>query len=292
MIESIRITAKPWKFMAIILAGSIISRTAGAAVIAQAHDFNGEPLAGITIEGDIEPGDATKLQNAVAEYDIIHEPNAADRIYLRSKGGDVAEAMKMGTYIRRMRLVTEVPIKLEGHESDRGSWVSPVSKDNDVCASACFLIYARGVDRLGNRLALHRPYLPRQIATGISDVEYEAAEKRVMTKVSEYLKDMEVDQFFINKMMANSSQDAYLVSLSETDEYHLSGIVPSIEEAVLTKCTVLTSQDKKAVDSPTTSQEERMKLLKKDEAGFDCEAKVLGEMRYDAFKREMANAAR
>ncbi len=60
-----------------------------------------------------------------------------------------------------------------------------------------------------------------------------------MTKVSMYLKDMEVDQFFIDKMMSNSSQDAYLVSLWETDRYHLSNIAPSIEEAVLSKCNVL-----------------------------------------------------
>jgi hypothetical protein len=208
-------------------------------------------------------------------------------VYLRSQGGDIEEAMKMGSFIRRLRLETEVPTQLQS----RGHIFSVVSveKNNNICAGACFLVYAGGVARLGNLLALHRPYLSRDTANKISDLEYEAAEKRSMAKVRQYLKDMEVNDFFIDKLMSNSSQDAYHVALWETDEYHLSQIVPSLEEAVLTRCASVTREEAQRVDSDTATPEERDRFFAKLRATLDCKDNALDDMRRAAFKREMEN---
>ena len=262
-----------------------------AATMGTAHDKNGKPLSGIIVEGDIELGDAIKLQTAVTEYNLINTSRVATRIYLRSKGGDVEEAMKMGDYIHRLRLETEIPTSVNGH-NDIFSWVSPNAKDNNICASACFLIFAGGVVRQGNMLALHRPYLPRETAIKISDLQYELIEKNIIAKVKKYLKDMEVDQFFVDKMMSNNSQDSYVVALWETDRYHLSGIVPSVEEIVLSKCNMLTSKEKQAIDAEKLSSEERERLFAKYQAGRQCESDVLDEMRREAFKRDIKNLAR
>jgi hypothetical protein len=261
---------------------------ANAANISEAHDNqNGKLLFGILVEGDIEPGDAIRLENAVLQFDVIYSPHVARFVYLRSRGGDAEEAMKMGTVIRRLRLETEVPTQLEGH-SDIFSWVSPADKSNNICASACFLIYAGGVERHGNLLALHRPYLAKDTASKMSDLQYEAAEKHAMAEVQQYLKDMEVGDFFIDKVMSNSSQDAYHVTLWETDEYHLSQIVPSLEEAVLARCTSVTTEEAQRVDSGKASPEERERILAKLETAGNCQDDVLGDMRQAAFKREMA----
>ncbi len=262
---------------------------ANAANISDAHDSQtGKPLFGILVEGDIQPGDALRLQNAVLQFDTVHEPQVARFIYLRSRGGDVGEAIKMGTFIRRLRLETEVPTQAQGH-SDTFSWVSPTDKSNSICASACFLIYAGGVERHGNLLALHRPYLPKDTGSKISDLQYEAAEKHAMAEVRQYLKDMEVDDFFIDKLMSNSSQDAYHVALWETDEYHLSQIAPSLEEAILTRCTPVTKDEAHRVDSGAASAEERERVFAKLMAATSCEDNALGVIRQAAFKREMAN---
>jgi len=221
---------------------------ATAATIDVAHDQSGKPLSAITLEGDIEPGDLVRLEIAVEQFDIIHEPHVAARIYLRSRGGDVEEAMKLGSYIRRLRLETEAPTKVDGN-SDIMSFVSPAAGNNNICASACFLIFAGGVRRHGNLLALHRPYLPKSAARKISDLDYEAIEKSTMIKVALYLKNMEIDQFFIDKMMTTDSQDAYVVSLWETDKYHLHGTVPSIEESILARCTELSSTERGELDA-------------------------------------------
>ncbi len=204
-----------------------------------------------------------------------------------SRGGDVDEALKMGIFIRRLRLETEVPTQLEGH-SDIFSWVSSADKSNNICASACFLIYAGGVERHGNLLALHRPYFPRDTATKMSDLQYEAAEKHSMAQVRQYLKDMEGNDFVVDKMMSNSSQDAYHVALWETDKYHLSQIVPSLEEAVLARCTSVTTEEARRVDSGKASPEEHKQILAKLKTADDCKDNVLDDIRQAAFKREMA----
>jgi hypothetical protein len=54
-----------------------------AASISEAHDNrSGKPLSGILVEGDIEPGDALRLQNAVLQYDVVYSPYIARFIYL------------------------------------------------------------------------------------------------------------------------------------------------------------------------------------------------------------------
>jgi hypothetical protein len=52
---------------------------------------DGLVISGIKVEGEIVPGDAQTLLDFYGKYASQISP-----VYLRSKGGDVAEAMKMG----------------------------------------------------------------------------------------------------------------------------------------------------------------------------------------------------
>ncbi len=57
---------------------------ANAANVSEAHDNqNGKLLFGILVEGDIEPGDAIRLQNAVLQFDMTYSPHVARFVYLR-----------------------------------------------------------------------------------------------------------------------------------------------------------------------------------------------------------------
>jgi hypothetical protein len=58
---------------------------------------------------------------------------------------------------------------------------------------------AGGVHRDGNYLALHRPYLSKEAASKLSDVEHEAAQKQEMAKVHKYLENMEVTRSLSTK---------------------------------------------------------------------------------------------
>ena len=257
-----------------------------AATFELARRTDGTIIQGVKLEGDIVAGDSQKLLEFYNTYGDLVSP-----IYLRSKGGNVDEAMKMGAIIRRLRLETHVPVwdvsrqPIDSIRTDH--------QENMICASACFLVYAAGASRVGNYLALHRPYLPREEAKKINDVEYEALQKRLFPKVKAYLADMEIDQYWIDRMFAASSQDRYMPTWAEADSklHHLMGIVPSLEEIVLSKCNQDADVDRKLSalrNAPRSvdNQEQSRRLIEDLRVFYQCQKTVLDDMQSAAFDRE------
>ena len=274
----------------LLLVGSM--GTAKAATFDLARKPDGTIISGSRIEGEIVPGDAQRLLDFYKQYGTSISP-----LYLRSRGGDVEEAMQMGSIIRRLRLETAVPVWDTGDKpSDPIKLDDP---DDHICASACFLVYAGGATRFGNYLALHRPYISRKDALNLSDVEYETRQKEIMPKVKVYLADMEIDQYWIDRMFATNSQEGYMPTWGEADNKvrHLMGMVPSLEEVVLSKCNEDPDVDKKiqafrnSRSGPLTSaDEEKMKeIMFKSDVFSKCEDKVLSDMQYEAFNREYSS---
>ena len=158
-------------FKSVFAALALLGATAPTlgATIDLARTGDGKLLVGVKLEGDIEPGDALKLLALYEKYG----DEAVSPVYLRSKGGDVEEAIKVGRLIRQLRLETEVPIR---RDNEGLSLVPATDAANFVCASACFLVFAGGVGRTGDFLALHRPHLSEEAARSLSDVDREAAQ--------------------------------------------------------------------------------------------------------------------
>ena len=122
----------------------------------------------------------------------------------------------------------------------------------------------------------------------MSDVEQETAQKQLMAKVGEYLQTMEVDQFYIDKMMSTNSQDGYALTGNDVVAHPLDIIVPSIEEIILTKCDIVTMSQIEAAQKDTTL-EGRQRWTKLNEqwiAGKNCEEKQLDALRAAAWDRE------
>ncbi len=283
---------RKWWLGALALAISLNS--ARSATVEQAWNADGHYQWTLKVEGDIVVGDADKLRTKLLDYYNIFGASI-DTVDLASQGGDVEEAMKMSALIRRLRLKTEVAVGDATHPP-----VSLVVHDGKdlACASACFLVYAGGVDRFGTYLALHRPYVPRQIASQLSDLEHEAIQRQEMTKVTKFLLDMDIDQFWIDIMMNTNSQNAYYVPLEIGDEkiHHLQGLVPSIEEIVLAKCTGDTADlDRqlavlRAADPALTpgTLAKMTQIFERAQVFFACEKSALTEIRTAAFTREAA----
>jgi hypothetical protein len=262
------------------------SAASTAATFELARRTDGTIIQGVKLEGDIVPGDSQKLLEFYNTYGEWVSP-----IYLRSKGGNVDEAMKIGTIIRRLRLETNVPRWDIGREPI--DFIKLDHRENMICASACFLVYAAGAYRSGNYLAMHRPYLQREDAKKINDVEYEALQKRLFPKVKAYLADMEIDQYWIDQMFAANSQDRYMPTWAEADSklHHLMGIVPSLEEIVLSKCNQDADVDRKLsalrnAPGSVDNQEKSKRLIEDTLVFFECRKTVLDDMRSAAFERE------
>lgn len=258
------------------MCGSLAVCTASTFELARRTD--GTIIRGVKLEGEIVPGDVQKLLEFYNAYGFMVSP-----IFLRSKGGNVEEAMKMGIIIRRLRLKTRIPTLLDAG-SQPIDFIKIDHQENMICASACFLVYAGGASRFGNYLALHRPSLPREEARKINDAEYEALQKQMLPKVKAYLTDMEIDQYWIDRMFAANSQERYMPTLSEADSqlHHLMGFAPSLEEVVLSKC----SQDPLSNALRPLSVDDKQKLIEDSKIFHQCQDTALSDMQSAAFKRE------
>ena len=276
----------------IALVGAVLAGSASAASAATfdlARSPDGSVVPGLRVEGEIVPGDAQRMLDAYANYGTAISP-----VYLRSKGGDVEEAMRMGTIIRRLRLETSVPVWITGRPPVDSIKVD--HQEDTICASACFLVYAGGAVRFGNYLALHRPYLARKDAQKLTDIEYEAFQKTFTPEVKAYLADMDVDQYWIDRMFASNSQEAYMPTWDEATNklWHLMGMVPSLEEVVLSKCKEDPDEDEKigafldTRSGPVTPTDiAKMNDITHESDVFDeCRKTVFSGMQSAALERE------
>lgn len=271
-----------FRLLAVIAFAFIAPVAARAATIGVAPGPNGEVLEGVKIEGEIEPGDANKFIRFYAYFGPIRSRT----VFLRSKGGNVAEAMAIGRLVHQFRLTTQVPSHDVSGELEQGYQFSPSDdRGNFLCASSCFLIYAGGVERHGDYLILHRPYFRRSDLGNISDEEYESQQKKLDDAVRQYLRDMEVDQFYLDKLMATNSQDGYTISMHDDDAHPLEDMPPSIEEIVLSKCKRPSKQEEDEADRSPPYSPARMAIGEKDLAWFNCQSEEMRNLRYAAWQR-------
>lgn len=190
-----------------ILSFSIVSKSA------QIEEFDKNFY---VLRGLIEKGDSDKL------LDEIKNTKHAG-LLLDSKGGDLEEAIKIGSIVKTLGM--NVNVSKEG-----------------ICGSACFFIYMNGLSRLAagielkgyskasavGFIAIHRPFFKE------ADTNTNSNQKVLEKRAAEYLKDLSVPTDLIEKMMSYSSVDAYFLTSDDIDRL---GTRPSeIEELYISKC--------------------------------------------------------
>lgn len=168
----------------------------------------------IQLSGQIKDGDYERLVSLIENSPVsfLGSPSIA----LSSRGGSVAEAIKIGGLVEKASLMTVV-------------------NKNEICASSCFLIFIAGNMRLTDgSILIHRPYIAGESYS--KDEVDEAGEKqRASVKVvRQYLEVRSVHSDIIDKMLSLSSTKAY--RLSEDDLWTLGLTSPWFEESVIAKC--------------------------------------------------------
>jgi hypothetical protein len=118
----------------------------------------------------------------------------------------------------------------------------------------------------------------------------------VDSRVKAYLADMEVDQYWIDRMFSANSQEYYMPPWFEADSklHHLMDMVPSLEEVVLSKCKEDPDVDRKVQafgasgSGPLTDADvKKMKEITREaDVFYECEKTVLSAMQNAAFERE------
>jgi hypothetical protein len=180
---------------AVLALNMVLATAATAADIHPARSIDGSPLAGVTIEGMIAPGDFAKL------VPLLLDAEGKSVVWLASPGGNLSEALRMGALIRQLALEVRVP-------DDRSRpLVRLRDPDNNTCASACFFLYAAGVRRQGSVLGIHKPSLPADEYFSLGLDGSVTAHRRIQEATADYLDQMGVPARYASMMMAGSPTD-------------------------------------------------------------------------------------
>ncbi|MHA6325399.1 COG3904 family protein [Roseivivax sp. CAU 1753] len=148
------------------------------------------------LEGGIEPGDAERIRNRLAE--VLPTPRT---LVLQSPGGSVRDALDLGRHLRAEGIATEM---LAG----------------EYCYSACPYLFAGGAERTledGASLGVHQHYfgqstlLPAFVA--VEDIQ------RGQGEVMTYLDDMGIDPLVMQHALSTPPDEIYVLLPEEIARY-------------------------------------------------------------------------
>jgi hypothetical protein len=151
---------------------------------------------------------------------------------LDSPGGDVQEAFSLSDVVVRAVLDTAT------HTPGRPITLPPMHQN--VCVSACFLVWVAGADRahwsFGKfGLGLHRPYFAPETYAQQDAGTAAQQQQESFIRVRTYLRRFEVPDALIDTMMTRSSREIYWLS-SNDDSSVMSGRAPWFEELMIARC--------------------------------------------------------
>lgn len=233
-------------------------------------------LKGVLIEGKIIKGDFEKFKElalSVPEGGVV---------WLSSPGGDLAESIKIGLLVRKLKLSVMAPtLKQE-------IWsiiINLKNQQNSICASACFFIYAAGVHRTGERLGVHRLHMTEgdlrsltldQVVMGLSSAD-EFAEA--------YLRKMGIPNSIIVKMQ--STDPSAIAWLSDDDMKSLSGYIREYDEWLNAKCQFAgyDTSDKSACKDCSVEEKLNLSAYQSNNSRYECKKKLIEKEQNEARSR-------
>jgi hypothetical protein len=210
-----------------------------------AADIRVDPQTEILLEGQIEKGDYEKLLKIARDLYVY-----PGKIYLASPGGNLAEAMKIGRMIRRLRWATEVPeTSLPPDLVQRIAQMHGLKDPahNNVCASACFFVFVAGIFRYGDRLGIHRPYMSNADLRRLSGDQAIGASQGARAEVAGYLEKMGLPAKYA-QMMYSVSKDQTLWLGHGDIKADLQGFIPELQDWVKAKCDKMSDSERAARD--------------------------------------------
>jgi hypothetical protein len=170
----------------------------------------------VLMRGEIKPGDYNKL----IRFSIRNKIDflAIGGFVLESPGGDIAEALAIGRFLKSLY----APVM-----------VGPFF---GRCASACFIIFVSAVDRVATAglIGIHRPYVAPERLRSLPLAEAESEESKALLDAEKYLHTLRVPNAIVDEMFSNSSTDIHWLSDDELEQ--LGSRAPSYEEVLVARC--------------------------------------------------------
>ena len=225
------------RYIFLLLLGLIFVLNENLLQAAQIDVYATEEYANIRLIGKIEKGDAETFK-IIVEY-LREEKITVNMLLLASIGGDVIEAMQIGTIVRESFIPTQAPFALDSGFT-YNEYPSGLKEDDCDCSSACFLIWVAGVYRMGDVLGIHRPYFLGRNVEELSTTEAQKEHVQMYERIRSYLENMDVPEHIINKMFNTRSDEIIYL---DWDSAKLMESVPSFDEWVGESCLRLNTEE-------------------------------------------------
>jgi hypothetical protein len=205
------------------------------------------------MSGVIERGDTDKL----IQYLRSDPENSLliNDVWLNSAGGNLVEAMKLGSLLETLGLTAMVP-------------------NGARCASACFFIWTGASGRVAlGELVIHRPYFD-MAESSASASGYEQAYRDASESAYKYLRQRNVPTSLIEVMMKVSSSEGY--TLTDRDKSSIGHMSQARVEYMIQNCGLPNSNQTTQIQSRgglstselTTLRECGLKFYKKQKLEF------------------------
>ncbi len=161
----------------------------------------------VYITGAISPGDDIKFSRLTSDMQAVI-------VTLESPGGDVATALRLGRLIRAKNATVF----------------------SAGCSSACVLLYAAGVRRVGGfddaAIGVHRIYFA-QLESDLSQAQVQLRYSTALSDVRQFLSDMNVASGFLDVMQSIPPERMRLLTNSELEQFGLGKIDAVYEERTI-----------------------------------------------------------
>jgi hypothetical protein len=183
------------------------------------------------LKGEIVSGDSERFASLWRANNPF-----LDRLTLWSPGGSAEEATKIGRLVRKAMLLTRAPEGSPdyGINSLFSDDLEQICKGPECyCASACFLIWAAGIERDGWSIGLHRPSIESTSFGNLPALQASRMYRSLLGDINSYLAEMEIPQSLIEEMTDTSSAGIRWLKLEEFESLEE---VPSIAEWITASC--------------------------------------------------------
>jgi len=226
------------RFLFLVLGAMLIIGQFGigpSAAIEQLRVYRGV----LILEGKLERGDFEKVRDFLGNQSNFEKITGG--VFLASPGGNIGEAIKLGYFIRALRLDTDAPSGPPGNYTRFGpSRIAPnnlADPKNYLCTSACFFVYVGGVHRsLGwvGRLGIHRPIQVEGNAN--FDVEQTLnVNWKVRGLIKTYFDKMDVPDKYVDLMYSIAPNEVRWITKEEFSS-DLGGFIPEMNSLLASKC--------------------------------------------------------